>query len=250
MHKSFTKTAFAGKHYVFLPSCPSTNDLASSLLKAGQAWEGTVVRSGTQTAGKGQRGNTWESEPGQNLLFSLVLSPRFLSVTDQFQLTLISSLGIYDALSHYIPEGLRIKWPNDIYWQDRKIGGILIENSLRGQSIEHSVIGIGLNVNQRSFPVPSASSVALITGSNLPLDALHEEILLHIEKYYLRIRSGQSETLRHLFEERLYRRNEPASYHDGDTFEGIIRGVDASGLLQVEKEGTIQRYDLKEISYR
>lgn len=249
MHKSFTKTAFAGKHYVSLPTCPSTNDLASSMLKAGQAGEGTVIRSGSQTAGKGQRGNTWESEPGQNLLFSIVLSPGFLSVTEQFQLTLLSSLAIYDALSTYIPEGLRIKWPNDIYWQDRKIGGILIENSLRGQQVENSIIGIGLNVNQRSFPVPSASSLALITGSIHSLDAVLEEILLHIEKYYLRLRSGQVAPVRATFVERLYRRDVPAMYEDGSLFEGIIRGVDDRGLLLVEKAGQLHAYDLKEIRY-
>lgn len=249
MHKNFAKTAFAGKHYVSLPSCPSTNDTASAMLRQGLVYEGSVIRADTQTAGKGQRGNSWESETGVNLLFSLVLSPRFLQISEQFQLTLAVSLGLLEGLQRIVPEGLSIKWPNDLYWHNRKIAGILIENSLKGNQLEHSIAGIGLNVNQRFFDAPTASSLALITGTDHSLDDLLEQILLGIEKNYLHLRQHGPSELFTRYLQHLYRLGIEAEYSDGERFRGTITGVSPMGLLRLRRASGLFEYDLKEISY-
>ncbi|HZX59878.1 MAG TPA: biotin--[acetyl-CoA-carboxylase] ligase, partial [Mucilaginibacter sp.] len=114
--------------------------------------DGTVIMADDQHAGRGQQNNRWHSEPGKNLTFSLLLRPSFLSVTRQFDLTRAVSMGIIEALRPFLGEKLKIKWPNDIYYEDRKMGGILIENTLQSNQIKNSVIGIGLNINQEAFP--------------------------------------------------------------------------------------------------
>eukprot|EP01137_Pigoraptor_chileana_P015025 Opistho-2@5140 len=107
-----------------------------------------VIITDNQTAGRGQRGNVWEASIGENLTFSLILKPNFLKASEQFQLNVAVSLGVLDCLSEYIDEDLKVKWSNDIYFQNQKMGGILIENTLQGYQIGYSVIGIGLNINQ------------------------------------------------------------------------------------------------------
>ena len=160
---------------------PSTNQYCE-LLNLSETEEFTVIVARTQTAGIGQRGNHWEAEPGKNLTFSLVLKPTWLPIADQYQLTKAVSLGIAEYLMPLIKEGdrrVRIKWPNDIYVDDKKICGILITHRIAGGQIAASVVGVGLNVNQIDFPewVPNPTSLCLLTGQEWPLDETLEKML-------------------------------------------------------------------------
>ena len=139
MYKILAKTVFVGKKIIFLPSCHSTNEVTSSFLENGGLPEGTIVVTNKQTAGRGQRGNTWESEPEKNLTFSTIFKPDFVSLAHQFQLNIVVSLGILDALNT-IKEGFQVKWPNDIYYGNKKICGILIQNSIVGKKITSTLL--------------------------------------------------------------------------------------------------------------
>ena len=151
MYKIQPNTLFTGKIIKYLPTCHSTNDIAAEMIQSQEVFEGTIIITDHQTTGRGQRGNSWEAAIGQNLTLSLILKPTFLRASDQFQLNVAVSLGVHEFLSQYLPEGLTIKWSNDIYHYDKKLGGILIENTLQGYNIGYSVIGIGLNINQKQF---------------------------------------------------------------------------------------------------
>ena len=165
MYKIYPKTLFVGQNIIYLPTCQSTNDETLQFLADGTAYEGDMVVTDGQTQGRGQRGNQWIAQSGQNLTFSLVLQPTFLLASEQFWLNMAVSLAVYDSLSPFIPAGLRIKWPNDIYVNDRKMGGILIENALQGYNLAHSVVGIGLNINQTQLGYPTATSLLRKLGS-------------------------------------------------------------------------------------
>ena len=147
-------TLFIGKKIVYLPNCHSTNDSALSILGSNDVFEGTTIITSRQTSGKGQKGNRWQSEPGKNLTFSIILKPGFLDVKQQFKLNFAVSLGIFDFLSSFFKSHVKIKWPNDIYYKDSKIAGILIENSIRSMKMQHSIVGVGLNVNQEEALSP------------------------------------------------------------------------------------------------
>ncbi|MCZ6900524.1 MAG: biotin--[acetyl-CoA-carboxylase] ligase, partial [Bacteroidetes bacterium] len=140
MYKILAKTLFVGRKLHYLPSCHSTNDIASELLAQKKATEGTLIITDDQIAGRGQRGNAWESVPYQNVTLSVVLLPNFLHPKDQFLMTMMISVALIDLLCAFLPDGLRIKWPNDIYYYDRKIAGILIESAIQQEDIESTII--------------------------------------------------------------------------------------------------------------
>src|SRR5690349_7854438 len=164
-----------GHSVVFMPECHSTNDEASRLIESSShVVEGTVVITDSQTSGRGQRGNTWITEPGKNLTFSLLMKPTFLNAQDQFLLNKAFSLGLYDYLNATLQATVKIKWPNDMVVNDKKICGILIENQIQGQNIQNSIVGIGLNVNQENFSIPTATSMKVL-GKDFTLEnVLHE----------------------------------------------------------------------------
>lgn len=148
------ETLFIGKNLLFLHEVESTNTYAMNLLRNVNSIEGTVVYTDNQTKGKGQRGALWASKIAQNITASIILKPYFLSIGNTFYLSKISALAVYDVLADILPSGqydIKIKWPNDILVNQNKISGILIENNFTSTNIQHSVIGIGLNVNQDNF---------------------------------------------------------------------------------------------------
>lgn len=249
MHKIFTKTLFLGKKLVFLPSCHSTNDIAADFIQQGLASEGMLVYTDHQTQGRGQRGNVWESGQGQNLAFSLIVQPRFLQASEQFHLQKAISLGVHDALST-ICAGVKVKWPNDIYIHDRKVGGILIENSLRNTQVQWSVVGIGINVNQREFSVPLATSIAECSGKEVALFDLMETIVQCIEARYLQLRSGGLEALSAQFEEVLYWKNEWHEFEADEIFQGSIMGVAPDGRLKIETHEGLRLFAFKEVIFK
>jgi BirA family transcriptional regulator, biotin operon repressor / biotin---[acetyl-CoA-carboxylase] ligase len=251
LYKFRPKTLFIGKKMVYLPTCQSTNDEATLLLQQKQAPDGTVVITNQQLAGRGQRGNQWHTQPGQNLTFSIVFEPHFLTITEQFQLNIAISLGVWAALSELLPAaGLKIKWPNDIYYNNQKLGGILIENNLQGVRIESATVGIGLNINQLEFENLRATSLQKITQRSYDLVEVLDNLLLKIEENYLLLRTGHHNPLKMRYLQNLYRYQEIHHFEkDGVAFEGMIVGIGAYGKLAVQIENTLQYFDLKEISY-
>ncbi len=253
MYKIQPNTLFTGKNIKYLPTCHSTNDIAAEMIQSNQAFEGTIVITDHQTAGRGQRGNTWEASVGQNLTFSLILRPSFLKASEQFQLNVAVSLGVHAFLNAFVADGLKIKWSNDIYHYDKKIGGMLIENTLQGYHIGYSVVGIGLNINQTDFGVPTASSLRNITqqSSAYDLSAMLRALAEQIEKYYLLLKQGQYDRLKHLYLSVLYRYQEWHYFKKNDTvFLGQIIGIDTYGKLAIEtEEAEIQYFDFKEVAF-
>lgn len=205
-----------------------------------------------QYAGRGQQQNRWHSDPGKNLTFSLLLNPGFLPVTQQFDLTRAVSLGIIDALEPFLGNQLKIKWPNDIYYADGKLGGILIENLIQGNHIKNSVIGIGLNINQDSFPaeVPNAVSLKQILHRDYDLKFLLSEICKNIEAAYLNLKAGRFELVRKAYTERLYWLNEDKMFKSNNrVFKGSIKNVKDDGLLIVNNGILDEEYNFKGIEF-
>lgn len=248
MHKIFAKTLFLGKNVVFLPHCHSTNDLARQLTSEKKTKDGTVVWTDFQEKGRGQRGNVWNSEPGKNLLFTIFLRPENFKTSEQFRLNMLVSVALSDVLSKYIDHRVEVKWPNDIYVNDRKVAGILIETTSSSSWIEDVYIGIGLNVNQSYFPLPTATSMKLEVHREFDRTEVLEQILLTIEKYhdglFLKdfLKTRYLESLRWLNQERKFLINDNIE-------KGTITGIGAFGKLQVRVNGSLCLFDLKEIQF-
>ena len=242
---------------VDLPEATSTNTYATSNVRPDANNTPVVVITDNQTAGRGQRGNSWESQPGRNLTFSLVVFPVWMSPARQFELSMLVSVGIVNALQKFTdtPEWFRVKWPNDIYFADRKIAGILIENTIGSSAIERSVIGIGLNVNQLQFvsDAPNPISLIHVTGLELDrkkiLDAVVESILDMIDTY---ADEPDVDQLTALYNSMLWRndgRMHPWRLPDGQRLEAAIVGVAPDGRLSlVDSKGDVHTYLFKEIA--
>lgn len=248
MYKIPANTLFMGQSLVYMPECHSTNTEALKLLQhPAPVAEGMVIISDNQTAGRGQRGNAWESEAGKNLTFSLILRPAFLHPKDQFQLNMAVSLGLHDYLASQVDE-VKIKWPNDMMIGHQKVCGMLIENQLSGHQFVSSIIGIGLNVNQQYFSLPAATSVAIKKGYEFVLNDVFSELLQWIEGRYLQLRSRID--LKTEYVTALYGRGEKRNFKSGDQlFEGVITGIDAVGLLEIEVDGRKRYFDLKQVQF-
>ncbi len=251
MYKILANTLFLGKDIHFLPDCHSTNDIALKALRQKEAYEGSIFITNHQTHGKGQRGNTWETKPGENLTFSLVLQPHFLDLSEQFLLNMAISNAIWQGMQEYIPQ-LHIKWPNDLVVPGAgKIGGILIENLVGSKGWEYAVVGIGLNINQREFSSPQATSLSLVTGSSYPLEELFKLLITHVEQAYLALKKGKRELLKQEYLRHLYLLNQWAQYRVGEqTLEGKIIGLSEMGNLLLElPSGQQQSFGIKEITF-
>jgi len=250
------KTLFVGQNAVHLTAVASTNTYASDLMRQIRVTEGTIVYTFEQTNGRGQRGNTWLSEPNKNVALSLIMHPSFLHADEQFWLTKITSLAVADLMSetlqkHADPE-IRIKWPNDIYINGKKVAGILIENTLRDERIQSTVIGIGINVNQSAFDGNiQATSLKNVAGTEFELMAIIDRLCEFIEARYLQLKTGKRELLDTHYLHCLYRLKEWKEYKVGeDIIEGKINGVTKGGKLVVElRSGDVREFDLKEIAF-
>jgi BirA family biotin operon repressor/biotin-[acetyl-CoA-carboxylase] ligase len=245
---------FVGQNLVTIKQVDSTNSFLKNLLSNSKPVpEGTVIMAEEQYAGRGQQQNTWHSEPGKNLTFSLLLKPHFLPVDAQFDLNRAVSLGVYDALHLLLGDELKIKWPNDIYYADRKLGGMLVENTIQGGQLKDSVIGIGLNINQENFPpgASNATSVKQILQKDYDLTLLLSEICKKLEVYYLKLKAGQIDFVRNTYLSRLYWLNEVKSFEsNSEQFNGIVKNVLPNGLLVIEDtNGQQLEFNLKELKF-
>lgn len=244
---------FIGKNKVFVKEVPSTNSYATELLSKTNPIEGTCVIAEFQSAGKGQIGRFWHSKAGVNLLVSYILYPKTIKAIDQFYLTMVGSLAVFDVINEFYPQ-TKIKWPNDIYCGDSKISGILIQNSLRNDSINNTIIGIGVNINEVDFPVilPNPTSLALLTQKKYSIEEILDKISTRLEFYYLKLKSGQNDFLNKKYLENLYRINVLSDFKlsTGSGFSGQITGIDSIGRLKIIREsGTEEVYGFREISY-
>ena len=251
MYKILANTLFLGKDIHFLPDCHSTNDMALQALRQNQAAEGSIFITNHQTRGKGQRGNSWETKPGENLTFSLVIQPRFLDLSEQFVLNMAISNAIRRCIQEYIP-GLMVKWPNDLVVPGfGKLGGILIENLVGSSGWDYAVVGIGINVNQNQFANPKATSLSLVTGSSYPLEELFRLLITHVEQAYLALKKGKHAEIKAEYLRHLYLFEQQALFTVGEeSLAGKIIGLSESGNLLLELTNGQQRsFGIKEIAF-
>lgn len=241
-------------HYIKVASTASTNTYLSRL--ASTLPGGTVIYTPVQTAGRGQKGNSWESEDDKNLTFSMLLKRPPVAARDQFYLSEVASLAVIEALTAVAGDGFAVKWPNDVYWHDKKICGMLLENSLDGSSIAHCVVGIGINVNQQRFlsDAPNPVSLFNITGREHDLDALLRHVCSRIEQMVQDLSHGNARTnLHHRYMAALYRNDGkvyPFEDASGHRFMANVAGIAPDGTLTLRhKDGTLHNYLFKEVKH-
>ncbi len=239
-----------GRKIIQIECCDSTNNYVANLLSDGKIEYGTVILSDMQTKGKGQRGASWLSNPGENLLFSLYLDTANLSVKNQFVLTQYVSISVVHVLEKY---GLSscVKWPNDILINGKKIAGILIENQLQGSTIVGSIVGIGLNVNQVDFGELNATSLKLEKGNFVSIQDFVFSLINELKSFWKIVESRNFDLLEKYYLSYLWLLNEESIFsdHNGE-FVGVIRGVEKNGKLKMERDSKIINYDLKEIKFK
>ena len=232
----------------------STNKYCE-LLDLDKVEEFAVYCTRSQTAGVGQRGNHWASAPGENLTFSMVLKPVFLAADEQFRLTKAASLAVVDFLTTLCltEQPIYIKWPNDIYVSGSKICGMLLSSHLAGGSISSCIVGVGLNVNQLTFPewVPNPTSLAILSGCRWELEPLLHQLLDCIFKRYQQLRSGDIDTINNQYLAKLMRLGTMADYLYHDRIvHAAIEGVDRFGhLLLITDGGERLSCQIKEVSF-
>lgn len=234
-------------------SIPSTNQYSIELLSKSNPKPFTVISADFQTAGIGQIGSKWVSEPGQNVLMSIIVYPHFINVSESFKLQFLAAMACVEVLTPLVPQNeLSVKWPNDILVDHRKIGGVLIRNIFMGNVIRNSVIGFGLNVNQTDFsavPTP-ATSLKLLTGREFSVKEIRDRLYQKLRSFYQLLENGKS--LKEVYLMMLYGFGEEFSYFDltDQSYKrGEIVDVQGSGHLMVRVHGGIERYDFKEIKF-
>jgi BirA family biotin operon repressor/biotin-[acetyl-CoA-carboxylase] ligase len=244
---------FIGRNLITLKEVDSTNTfLKDALSKSTPLLDGTVIMADKQFAGRGQSGNSWHSEAGKNLTFSILLNPGFLPIERQFDLNIAISLALNDFLNKYLAGKAFIKWPNDSYVDNKKIGGILIENIVHGNSIKHAIIGIGINVNQEEFSgdLRNVTSLKQALHQDYNLMQLLGEICSFIEGRYLQLKAGNSDKLNDEYLRQLYLKDEWASFcFDKQIQSGKIHGITKIGQLIVETAEGLRYFNNKEIEF-
>jgi len=218
-----------GSRLFFYKNLPSTNSYLASLLKNNELPEGAVIYTNYQSSGRGQAENQWESEANKNLLISIILFPDKIYPADQFLLSMVISLGICDFLDRYTAP-VSIKWPNDIYVNDDKIAGILIENTIMGGSIEHTIAGIGININQAKFvsDAPNPVSLSILTGTKYDLNLCLNQLLTDLDKRYKQLILQDFDLIRNDYIFRLYLKDKFSQFRD------------VNGLFTCRISGTFQ----------
>jgi BirA family biotin operon repressor/biotin-[acetyl-CoA-carboxylase] ligase len=229
-----------GHTFIELGSVDSTNNYATARVHEGLASHGTVFFAHDQFAGKGQRGKTWNSRPGDNVIMSLVLQPALdagtgLTLAQPFPLSICIAVACHDFFSRYaLPDQTSVKWPNDLYWRDRKAGGILIENICRGTEWLFAIVGIGININQVEFPKTVRNPVSLkqITGRDFDAAGLARELTGVLDHRYNQLKAGHGALLLEEYNNRLYKRGQPVRLKKDHTlFETTVQGVSVQGEL-------------------
>ena len=238
-----------GRKIIFKETLDSTNNYAAKLLQAGELSHGTVIMSGEQTAGRGQRGAVWAAEPYKNLIFTCFVAYDKLSVANHQSATHFVSLALIDFLS-FFGISASIKWPNDILIGNKKIAGVLIENQLENSLLKSSIIGIGLNVNQSEFGGFNATSMKLEKEEDYLIENLALKLIEKLQFRFNQLQFKDLEGLKSDYLNQLWLRNQVSKFEDEiGVFEGKILGTDDFGRLIIERNSENKIYDLKEIKF-
>lgn len=237
-----------------LSEVDSTNTYAKEILKKfPSVVEGTIIVAGFQTSGTGQDGKTWESRKEQNLLLSIILHPDFLNPDQLFYLNISIALAVYDFIESYKIDGCSIKWPNDIYVENKKIAGLLIYNDLEYDRVRNSIIGIGININQDTFnaDIPNPVSLKNILKEETDINISLENLLDCIENRYKILKNKDFEKLYSEYHDALYLLGQETLFLDnkGEEFQGIIDGVRSDGRIRIITPQGIRFFEFREISY-
>lgn len=241
--------------YLFkLDATDSTNSFLRQLSKNKELEKWTVATADYQTEGRGQKGAVWHSDKGKNLICSILLKLDDFNAADQFMLNCAVSVGIHHYLKRYDLPKLKIKWPNDIMSVSKKLGGILIENTLISNKINQCIIGIGININQEKFPddLPMAVSIKQLTQKDTQRDIFLQDLLNSIQNKFELIFEKKYDELWTQYESSLFRKDKAHMYENnkGEQFMGVIRGVTKEGTLLIEREdASIDAFNFKEVSY-
>ncbi|MBQ0049397.1 MAG: biotin--[acetyl-CoA-carboxylase] ligase [Bacteroidales bacterium] len=245
---------------ICLQEIDSTNNYVKRLIaeRCAEACDELIVTTDAQTAGRGQRGNSWETEPGKNLIFSMLVHPDSLLPSNIFFLSEVVALSVCQALKTFLPQAegwrMRVKWPNDIYFGDRKIAGILIETDLMGRRVANGIIGVGVNINQQHFlsDAPNPISLQQIRGCDTEREAVLAAVLEHFVRFYAMMQRGETNDLHARYKAVLYRGEGFHTYEDTKKgrFEARIRDVEPTGhLLLEDRQGVVKRYAFKEVAF-
>ncbi len=247
MNNNSAKTLFDNKTYVFMTECLSTNDYLLKLLKKKSYQEGTMVNSSYQKGGRGQRNNNWLSEKGKNLTFSFLLEPN-IELSNQFLLHIITSISIFKTLLEINIKNISIKWPNDIYVNDKKIAGILIENLVYRKFIYKSVIGVGLNINQANFGILNATSTINETMKKHNLDQILQIFKSIFNKEYLKLNSNKIHEEFDFYKKNLigYQIEKKYEYNSA-VIKGKIIDVLSDGILVIQTKNSIIKFNFGDI---
>lgn len=236
---------------ITLPEIDSTNNYLKTFREK-EEHDIVLVTTPYQTAGRGQRENTWESERGKNLLLSLLIHPRCVKPSHLFAISEMIALAVCHTLNQYYP-GFRVKWPNDIYHGEQKVAGILIETDLMGGCVENAIIGMGINLNQETFhsDAPNPLSLCHLTGHPLPCTEVLTTLIQQIDHYYTRLRQGEWEGLHQAYKALLYRGKGYHPYRDEHgRFEAQLYDIEPSGhLLLLDTQQRKRRYAFKEVVF-
>jgi BirA family transcriptional regulator, biotin operon repressor / biotin---[acetyl-CoA-carboxylase] ligase len=244
------KTKYIGRKIEYLPSCHSTNDYALELIKKTVIENGTIVITDNQTGGRGQRGNSWESQAGKNITCTIIYKPEQIKAANQFLLNILLSTSIFKTVSSYGVKDLKIKWPNDIYAGKKKLGGVLIESMLLGSNIENSIIGIGLNINQEHFQMEGPTSLRNIIGKELSKDLILVKLLECFEENIEIFKKEGIDQFKIEYLKNLFQKGEWCLYEDDEgEFKGRIVGITAIGEILIEKDLGLKKYGMKEFRY-
>lgn len=245
-----------GEPFVELDSVDSTNNYALARIHAGMASHGEAFFAREQYAGKGQRGRVWQSEKGNNLIISIILNPNPLGVQQQFQLSACLSISVAAWFARYAGDATRIKWPNDLYWHDRKAGGMLIESVISGSENagaqwKWAVAGIGININQTGFNTELKNPVSLrqITDKSYQANELARELSQEFEKNWRQLKQGTFPQILEQYNQLLFRKNQEVKLRHGNRiFTATLLRVDEQGKLWVW-EGVEREYSFGEIEF-
>ncbi|MGN6400188.1 MAG: biotin--[acetyl-CoA-carboxylase] ligase [Flavisolibacter sp.] len=239
-----------GSPFIELPTVDSTNNYAMGLVHAGMAQHGTAVFTHDQTKGRGQRSKNWNSEAKSNIAISIIIEPKELSPSQAFMLSKAIAVGTLHFFNSYAQTDVKIKWPNDIYWRDRKAGGILIENVFQGIDWKYAIAGIGLNINQTHFGdlINKAVSLKQITGKDWGPLSLAKDLCDCLNKAYRNVITNP-QLIAHEYQQHLYKVDEKVKLKKANRiFEANVKGVTDSGQLIVEHAAE-ERFDVGEVEW-
>lgn len=240
-----------------LQTVHSTNSYLKELNGGDASFNMELATAEFQTAGRGQKGNSWESDEGANLLFSILLHPTYVQASKQFCISQAIALAVVDALKEIvhdpsIAEPFTVKWPNDIYWGSKKIAGILIENELYGSTIKDCIIGVGLNVNQQLFKSDAPNPISLynILGVEVDREELLNTVIRNFIRNIIMIESKQTAQLHNSYMQTLFRKEGFHKYRDEDgKFMAAIHSVRDDGrLILLDANGKERVYEFKEVA--